>query len=209
MENRRPLSSRDIGFFQKLAKALVNMGLTPNQVSVLSTIFAVVSAIGFYKLSTLTACVLLCWFMALAGILLRLLCNLMDGLMAIEGGKKTPAGEIYNDFPDRLSDVIIMMGASFLVPYSWGRDLGWLASVLALFTAYVRMLSASMGKGHDFCGPMAKQHRMFVLNVSLVAWLAEYYLTSTTYSLTVGLLIIAAGSLVTVINRLCKLVKKL
>lgn len=209
MENRRELSSRDIGFFQKTGGFLVKLGLTPNQVSVMSVVFAALAAYGFYYLSPNSDHVLLYWALAFIGIQMRLFCNLIDGLMAIEGGKKTPAGEIFNDFPDRISDVLIILGASFAIPYVWGKDLGWLASVLAVFTAYIRILGASMGKGHDFRGPMAKQHRMFVLNVTLIAWLIEFYFTNTNYSMVVGISLITVGSFVTIINRLRVLVSKL
>lgn len=43
----------------------------------------------------------------------RLLCNLMDGLMAIEGNLKSASGEIYNDAPDRVSDALILVGAGY------------------------------------------------------------------------------------------------
>ncbi|MCB0347630.1 MAG: CDP-alcohol phosphatidyltransferase family protein [Bdellovibrionales bacterium] len=209
MENRRDLSSRDIGFFQKMGGTLVKLGLTPNQISVMSVVFAALSAYGFYHLSPDSSNVWLYWFLAFAGIQMRLFCNLIDGLMAIEGGKKTPAGEIFNDFPDRISDVIIILGASLAIPYVWGKDLGWVASVLAVFTAYIRVLGAAMGKGHDFRGPMAKQHRMFILNVTLVAWMIEYYFTHTNYALVSGMCVVAVGSLFTIINRLRVLVGKL
>lgn len=209
MENRRQLSSRDIGFFQKMGGALVKLGLTPNQVSVLSMVFAAMAAYGFYHLSPNSDNVWLYWALAFVGIQMRLFCNLIDGLMAIEGGKKTPAGEIFNDFPDRISDVLIILGASFAIPFVWGKDLGWLASVLAVFTAYIRILGASMGKGHDFRGPMAKQHRMFVLNVTLIVWMLEFYFTNTNYSMAAGIGLITIGSFFTIINRLRVLVGKL
>jgi phosphatidylglycerophosphate synthase len=49
--------------------------------------------------------------LAAAAIQLRLLCNLLDGMLAVEGGLKTPLGELYNEIPDRLADVAILAGA--------------------------------------------------------------------------------------------------
>lgn len=37
----------------------------------------------------------------------RLLCNLFDGMVAVEGGKSTPSGELFNDIPDRVADPLI------------------------------------------------------------------------------------------------------
>ena len=39
--------------------------------------------------------------LAAAGIQLRLLCNLLDGMLAVEEGFKSKTGDIYNDLPDR------------------------------------------------------------------------------------------------------------
>ena len=33
------------------------------------------------------------------GVLGRLLCNLLDGMVAVEGGKRSKSGELYNDVP--------------------------------------------------------------------------------------------------------------
>ena len=70
-------------------------------------------------------------FLAAACIQLRLLCNLFDGMVAVEGGFKTKSGEIYNELPDRVADVLILAGAGYAMPSSeWLHSLGWLAAVL-------------------------------------------------------------------------------
>ncbi len=102
--------------------------------------------------------------LAAAAIQLRLLCNLLDGMLAVEEGFKSKTGDIYNDLPDRVADVLILVGAGYSMrdlPY--GSTLGWLAAVMAVFTAYVRLLGGSLGVTQHFIGPMAKQHRMFTL----------------------------------------------
>ena len=38
---------------------------------------------------------------------LRLLCNLLDGLVALEGGRKGKAGDLFNEAPDRYADVVL------------------------------------------------------------------------------------------------------
>ena len=206
MENRRELASRKIGLFQTLAKVMIKIGLTPNSVSVLSVVFAFVGGYGFYLLSQ--ADFALGWTLAVLGIQLRLLCNMIDGLMAVEGGMKSPMGEVFNDLPDRISDVALILGASFVIQTEWGRELGWLAAVLAILTAYVRVLGNSMGqKKADFSGPMAKQHRMAVLNLTLIAVLVghllQYEFSSQAFLL--GLTVIAVGSFVTCCRRLLRL----
>src|SRR5262249_42964361 len=51
--------------------------------------------------------------------------------------------------------------------YALGGEptLGYLAACVALFTAYVRAQGKAAGAPHEFCGPMAKQQRMFTVTV--------------------------------------------
>jgi phosphatidylglycerophosphate synthase len=55
----------------------------------------------------------LMWFGAAACIQFRLLCNLLDGMVAVEGGKGSVTGPIYNEAPDRIADVLILIGAGY------------------------------------------------------------------------------------------------
>jgi len=54
-------------------------------------------------------------FWLLGGLLcqIRLLCNLFDGMVAIAQNKASPKGELYNEVPDRVSDVTILIGLGF------------------------------------------------------------------------------------------------
>src|SRR5439155_1006073 len=106
------------------------------------------------------------YFAAAAGIQLRLLCNLLDGLVAVEHAKATRSGEIYNDLPDRLSDMLILIMAGYsaaALGIRFAHELGWIAASLAVLTAYARVLGRSIGSGIYFIGPMAKQHRMALM----------------------------------------------
>ena len=140
--------------------------------------------------------------LAVCGMQLRLLCNLFDGMVAIEGGFKTKAGEIFNELPDRFSDAFIFIGAAYSMPeFAWTYELGWAAAVLAVVTAYVRALGASMGAGQQFIGPMAKQQRMAVMTATCVVgafapvwpWLARM--------IPVALALVVLGCVVTIFRR--------
>jgi len=135
---------------------LLKVGRKPNQVSVLSVVFAGGAA----------ACLIagvphpLAWFCAAVCVQMRLLCNLMDGMLAVEGGLKSPSGDLYNEFPDRLADTLILAGVGLAGGTALAQTLGWVAACGALMTACVRMHGASLTGAHDFRGPMAKPHRM-------------------------------------------------
>jgi len=139
---------------------------------------------------------------AAAGIQLRLLCNLLDGLLAVEGGLKTKTGDLYNEIPDRIADIMILLGAGVAVhEYEWGLALGVAATILAVLTAYVRLLGGSLGLPQDFSGPMAKQHRMFTLTVGALAGAIEHAARGTLYALMATLGIIVVGCAVTFVRR--------
>ena len=112
--------------------------------------------------------------LAVAGIQGRLLCNMLDGMVAIEGGRQTKSGEIFNDLPDRVADAVIFVCAGYAArEHPFGVELGYIAAILAVFTAYVRMLGGASGLKQSFIGPMAKQHRMFTLTLACVLSIFE------------------------------------
>ncbi|KZC34744.1 CDP-diacylglycerol--glycerol-3-phosphate 3-phosphatidyltransferase [Rhodanobacter sp. FW510-R12] len=158
--NRRPIAVRGSGWAQRIAAALARSRLTPNQISVLSVLFALADAWALLALPG-AAGALPC---ALA-IGLRLLCNLFDGMVAVEGGKGTATGALYNELPDRLTDSLFLVALGYAIALPW---LGWLAALLAALTAYIRVLGGALGHAQDFRGPMAKPHRMWLLGVALV-----------------------------------------
>ncbi len=103
---------------------------------------------------------------------LRLLANMMDGMVAVEAGKGGPDGPVWNELPDRFADIFILVGAGYGVAAAWASSdarLGWAAAVAAVMTAYVREVVRAAGAPADFSGPMAKPHRMFVMTVAALA----------------------------------------
>jgi phosphatidylglycerophosphate synthase len=101
------------------------------------------------------------WIAGAVLVLLRLLANMFDGMVAIELRKATRVGALYNEVPDRISDVAILIGSGYAAGGS--VELGYLAASLALFVAYVRATARCAGAPSDFGGPMAKQQRMYMV----------------------------------------------
>jgi len=195
---RRELATRKRSWARALAAALAARGATPNAVSVTSVLFALVSGLGFLASGHGASASPVALLIAAACIQLRLLCNMLDGMLAVEGGLQTPTGDVFNELPDRLADVLILAGAGYAIQeYPHGIVLGWAAAALALLTAYIRALSGSLGLPQRFLGPMAKQHRMFALTVATLAAAAEAWLQWPERALPVGLAVIVAGTLVT------------
>ncbi|PNK61551.1 CDP-alcohol phosphatidyltransferase family protein [Psychrobacter sp. FDAARGOS_221] len=167
---RRPLKVRSAKAATKLAKALSEKNITPNQISILSIVFAALAAACLMALPHVSGHYL--WILPLCAALLiqcRLLCNLFDGMVAVEGGKGTASGELFNDIPDRIADPLLLIAAGYSISgVDWASTLGWAAALLAVMTAYIRTLALSIGAPANFAGPMAKQHRMAILTVACV-----------------------------------------
>lgn len=206
-EGRRPLKVRDAGLAQRCAVWLSNKEITPNQISLASVGFALLAAIclallpGALDSSSRFFSFLLPLLAALL-IQCRLLCNLFDGMVAVEGGKGTPAGELFNDIPDRIADPLLLVCAGYAISsFAFGSSLGWCAGLLAVMTAYIRTLAASIGAPIDFQGPMAKQHRMAVLTIACIITAFEAAFWGTTYALLIALLIIILGCVLTAFKR--------
>jgi phosphatidylglycerophosphate synthase len=126
----------------------------------------------------------------------------MDGMLAIEGGRRSQTGALFNEIPDRIADVLLLVAAGYAVTwFSWGETLGWGAAVAAVLTAYVRVLGGSLGLEQHFCGPMAKPHRMAVLTGACLVSMIEVAYGYEGRVLAVALAVIAAGSVVTFARR--------
>ena len=203
-KNRRPIKSRGIEIFQTLAVFLNKKNITPNQISIASVIFAFFS--GFCLIYTPKSQAPLNWLLPLLSaffIQMRLLCNLLDGIVAVEGGKATASGELFNELPDRVADLLILVSAGYAAKiFECSPALGWCAGSLAILTAYIRALSTSLGVPPNFSGPMAKPHRMAAMTIACIVTSLEGLIEQQGYALTITLLIIIVGSIITSYRRM-------
>ena len=201
--SRRPIKSRSAKWSVTLAASLAKAGVSPNFVSSMSVVFALVGGVLLFFAPKLAPFAQLACFIGVAVcVQMRLICNLMDGMIAVEYGKQSKLGAVFNEFPDRLADAIFLVLAGYASQYGQiGNELGWLAALLAVLTAYIRAFAVSLGLQNDFCGPMAKPHRMFVLTVASLLAAGEAALGMTPNVLFYGLCIIALGTVITCIRR--------
>src|SRR5678815_454769 len=140
----QPVSRRPIGdVFRSTAhgavRLCVKLGVHPDVISYLSIVAAALAALCFWKAAATP------WLL-IAGpafCYLRLWFNMLDGMVALASGKASWRGEILNDLPDRVSDVLIFVGVAYsglAHPVS-----GYWAAILALLTAYVGMFGQAVG----------------------------------------------------------------
>lgn len=191
--NRRPIAARSTKWAKSISVALARSNITPNQISVAGIGFSILGAallLGQDNWVGLVVCAL-----CIQG---RLACNLLDGMVAIEGGKQSALGVIYNEFPDRIADSVLIVALGYATPYP---ALGWLGALAAALTAYIRVFGGSLGLAQSFRGPMAKQHRMAVMTIGCLSGAVESLLLGSDVALLVSVVIIAIGALVTCITR--------
>lgn len=206
LENRRPLKTRSKAWAGALASALGKARIRPDVISLLSVAFAALGC-GLLMLSGIEERPVLRAAFLVGGavcIQLRLLANMLDGMVAVEHGLGSTAGPIWNELPDRIADALFLVGAGYAawaLGQTAGSWLGWLAALLAVMTAYVRELGRGLGFPADFSGPMAKPHRMFALTVTCLAAAIEPAWNGKGHALIIGLAVITAGTVWTLIRR--------
>jgi phosphatidylglycerophosphate synthase len=201
--SRREIKSRDSTWAKKLATFLTRLKVSPNLISIASALFALLAGALILSSARFDTEIKGWIFLLSMGLIqLRLICNLLDGMVAVEGGLKTKTGDVFNDLPDRYADVFIIIPLGYIVTnYAIAVELAWLAGLAAVFTAYIRVLGGACGLKQAYLGPMAKQHRMAVISASLL--IASFVKNeSLRQNIFLGaLLIIILGCVVTIFRR--------
>ena len=202
MSSYQPSSRRPIAaVFQRTGdvatRFCVRHGIHPDAISYLSIVAALIAAICFWKSGTrrwlLISAPLFCY--------LRLWFNMLDGLVAFATGKASRRGEILNDLPDRISDIVIFVG----VAHSGLMNplIGYWAAIFAVLTSYVGLFGQALGVQRQFGGIMSKPWRMVALQAgaSLTFFLAPQ--SSATFTvLDWTCLLVIAGCVETIVVRL-------
>lgn len=208
-DSRRPIAD----VFRRTANGSVGLCLKwnihPDTVSYGSMAAAAGAAVCFWQASAAP------WLLIPAAgfCYLRLWCNMLDGMVALASGKASRRGEILNEIPDRISDVLIFVGAAHS---GLGSVLGgyWVA-LFAVFVAYIGTFGQALGVGRQFGGVMAKPWRMVTLHVG--AWVTLGMLWFRNGQIEYGGLtildwtyvVIILGSIQTVLVRLKQITKNL
>jgi phosphatidylglycerophosphate synthase len=195
--SRRPISE----IFRRTADAAtrfcVQNGIHPDTISYLSILAAIAAAICFWKSGQAR------WLLIVAPLFcyLRLWFNMLDGMVAVAAGKASRRGEILNDLPDRISDIIIFVG----VAHSGLMNplVGYWAAIFAVLTAYVGLFGQALGAQREFGGMMSKPWRMVALSIG--TWLTFLLSQHSVAHFTIldwTCFIIIAGCIETVVVRL-------
>jgi phosphatidylglycerophosphate synthase len=175
----------------------VRQKIHPDAISYLSVLAALVAATCFWNSWGNR------WLLIIGPLFcyLRLWLNMLDGMVAVAAGKASRRGEILNDLPDRVSDIIIFVG----VAHSGLMNplIGYWTAIFAVLTAYVGLFGQALGVQREFGGVMSKPWRMVALHIG--AWLAFLSYGRSFASFTIldwTCLLIIAGCVQTIVVRL-------
>ncbi len=204
-KDRRPIAARGLRVFQRLAAWMAARRVSPNAISMAGMFFGIGAGLSLAATARWPEWERVFWIAAAGLVQMRLLANLLDGMVAIASGRASRVGELYNEAPDRVSDAATLAGLGYVAGSApW---LGFVAALCAVITAYVRTLGKAAGAANDFRGPMAKQQRMALVTAVAVymgaapaAWRPVW---GDGWGLPgVVLAVIVAGCVVTVVRRL-------
>ena len=207
---RRPITTRDAKLSRRMAGWLADCGVPPNGISIVGMVFGVLAGVAFMLTEAFPENSAWCWIAGAIFVQLRLLGNMFDGMVAVLQERSSALGELYNEIPDRVSDAVTLIGFGFAAGSSpW---LGLIAALLAVFTAYVRAMGKVAGAHQEFCGPMAKPQRMFLVTIAALfigfggnKLLGEDELLGPCSIVVWTIWLIIAGCVITAVRRLVKI----
>jgi phosphatidylglycerophosphate synthase len=212
--DRRPIAARHWRVSQVLAGWLAQRGVSPNAISLAGMGCGILAGAVLAATAYAQGWERAAWLAGAGLTLLRLLANMLDGMVATQSGRASAVGGLYNEVPDRVSDAVTLIGAG----YALGGDvvLGYVAACVAVFTAYIRALGKAAGAAQEFCGPLAKQQRMMVViliavycGLTPIGWQPTWGDPPGRGLMAAGLLVVGIGGLLTACRRLARIAANL
>lgn len=199
-DSLRPLVSKIIDPF---AEKAADIGLSPNIVSFLSLIFAIIAGVFFYYSYTNPL------FVLIAGLLVALnsFLDAMDGIMARHMQTASSKGDFLDHVIDRYSDIFVICSIFLAGHVQW--QIGLTAIVGVLLTSYLGTQAQALDIGRYYGGIMGRADRLILI---IAASLIYFLYPSLIYGFSVlgwVIVIIAVGSHVTAIQRIYHIWKKL
>ena len=213
MTSYEPTSRRPIaGMFRRTAHAAVRVAVRarihPDVFSYASIAAAAIAAWLFWQSRTHPRYIVI----AVAFAMLRLWLNMFDGMVAVAAGKASRKGEIVNDLPDRISDVLIFVG---IAHSGWCNAFyAYWVALAAVIVAYVGLFGQAVGVQREFSGLMAKPWRIVLLSIGALTTMflvlsGQRYWTAGLSILDWTHIVILVGSAQTIIVRLRRIFRAL
>jgi CDP-diacylglycerol--glycerol-3-phosphate 3-phosphatidyltransferase len=149
--------------FQALLRPMViklaSNGVTANAVTLLAMFISFFVGAAIYLFPAQLSILLLVPFV----MLLRMVLNAVDGMLAREHNMKSPLGAILNELTDVLSDAALYLPFSIVV----GINPVWvvLIVVMAIVSEMAGVVAVQIGAERRYEGPMGKSDRAFIFGL--------------------------------------------
>ena len=173
--------------FQQLLHPLLvwlhRRGVTANEITVVAIVFSFGIGVLFWEASAVPL-----FFLALPiGLLVRMILNALDGMMAREFGQTSRLGEVLNEVGDVVSDVFIFFP---LLKYH-SESLYWVVAfiVLSVLNEFAGVIGKGLGGQRRYEGPMGKSDRALLMGI--YGLLAYFGVEIQAYSQVVFAIVIA------------------
>jgi phosphatidylglycerophosphate synthase len=140
------------GILNPLARTLYRLGVSANQLSLLSVISAIVAGAAF--------CVHVLP-LAIVAIACNALFDALDGCLARSSNSESRQGDLIDHVLDRYSDIFIFGGITIGGYVAW--QIGLIAIVGVLMTSYLGTQAQALGIGRNYSGLLGRADRLVLV----------------------------------------------
>ena len=179
--------------FQKLLQPLLllfkKIGVSPNHITVFTIFFSLLIGyilfLGIYNSF---------WFIVVAlGLLIRMMLNALDGMMANQFNLQSKLGEILNEIGDVISDIAIYF--PFLYFEAIKSEYVILFIFLSIINEFCGVLAKLISGSRRYDGPMGKSDRAFLVGIiCIVLFFTDSILIYLNYVFIIAIFLILISS---------------
>ena len=179
--------------FQKLLQPLLlllkRIGVSPNHITVFTIFFSLL--IGYILFLGINNSF---WFIIVAlGLLIRMMLNALDGMMANQFNLQSKLGEILNEIGDVISDIAIYF------PFLYFEAIKSEYVILFIFLSIINEFSGVLAKlisgSRRYDGPMGKSDRAFLVGIiCIVLFFTDSILKYLDYVFIIAIFLILISS---------------
>ena len=152
-----------------LLKLLRRFGISPNSITIFSIFFSFLISFFFWNAPENPFYFLIVAF----GLLLRMMLNALDGMMARIYNLQSKFGEILNEVGDIFSDVAIYF--PLIIFSTLSTEIAIIFIVLSIINEFCGLMAKVISGERRYDGPMGKSDRAFLIGVICIV----YYFTNS------------------------------
>ena len=151
-----------------LLKLLRRFGISPNSITIFSIFLSFGISYFFWNVSVNSSYFLIVAF----GLLLRMMLNALDGMMARIYNLQSKLGEVLNEVGDIVSDVAIYL--PLIIFESLRIEIAIIFILLSIINEFCGLMAKVISGERRYDGPMGKSDRSFLIGVICIV----YYFTN-------------------------------